>query len=69
MIRDGEHNAETIKNVMSEMIRAEPLAKIDYVSIADTVSLQELEIVRSQALISLAVKIGKTRLIDNITLC
>jgi pantoate--beta-alanine ligase len=48
------------------MIHTEPLSKIEYVSIADTVSLQELEDIRSQALVSLAVRIGKTRLIDNI---
>jgi len=68
MAADGEHGAESIKTTMSELIETEPLAKIEYISVADTVSLQELENIRSQALISLAVRIGKTRLIDNIAL-
>jgi pantoate--beta-alanine ligase len=66
IIDEGEHNAESVRNAISEMIHTEPLSKIEYVSIADTVSLQELEDIRSQALVSLAVRIGKTRLIDNI---
>jgi pantoate--beta-alanine ligase len=68
MRQAGEHDTKTIHDVMTALIQAEPLAKIEYVSIADTVSLQELEQIRSQALVSLAVRIGKTRLIDNIVL-
>jgi pantoate--beta-alanine ligase len=68
MIADGEHDAESVKRTMFELIETEPIAKIEYISVADTVSLQELENIRSQALISLAVRIGKTRLIDNIAL-
>jgi pantoate--beta-alanine ligase len=68
MRQAGEHDSETIRRAMMEMIQAEPLAKIDYVSIADTISLQELEQIHSQALVSLAVRFGKTRLIDNIVL-
>jgi len=66
--QEGEHNAEIIRKSMSAIIQSEPLAKIDYVSIADTVSLHELEQIDSKALVSLAVRIGKTRLIDNIVL-
>ena len=68
MRQAGEHDSETIRRAMMEMIQAEPLAKIDYVSIADTISLQELEQIHSQTLVSLAVRFGKTRLIDNIVL-
>ena len=68
MIEGGEHDAEVIKAAMSQLIQAQPVAKIEYISIADTVSLQELEAVRSQALVSMAVRIGKTRLIDNVEL-
>ncbi|MGA3094766.1 MAG: pantoate--beta-alanine ligase [Dehalococcoidales bacterium] len=57
-----------MRGAMTALIQAEALAKIEYVSIADTVSLQELEQIRSQALVSLAVRAGKTRLIDNIVL-
>ncbi len=53
---------------MTELIQKELLAAIDYVSIADPETLGELEEVSPPALVSLAVKIGKTRLIDNVVL-
>jgi pantoate--beta-alanine ligase len=64
----GEKDAEKIRWQMTECIRKEPLARIDYVSIADTERLEELDLLERPALASLAVKIGKTRLIDNILL-
>ena len=68
MRQAGECDTETIREAMTAVLQAEPLAKIEYVSIADTVSLKELEQIRSKALVSLAVRVGKTRLIDNIVL-
>ena len=62
----GEKDAESIRKQMRELIQKEPLASIDYVSIADPYTLEEMEEVRAPALVSLAVKIGKTRLIDNV---
>ena len=54
---------------MSEVIAAEPLARPDYASIADPDSLSELDTVDARgALASLAVRIGTTRLIDNLLL-
>jgi pantoate--beta-alanine ligase len=53
---------------MTSLIKKEPLARIDYVSIADAETLEELNSVNRPALASLAVKVGKTRLIDNIPL-
>jgi pantoate--beta-alanine ligase len=50
------------------LIEAEPLARIDYVSIADPDTLQELDRVQGRTLVSMAVRIGKTRLIDNTVL-
>ena len=64
----GERNAERLRQEMTSLIESEPLAKIDYVSVADTDSLEELGEVDRSALVSLAVRIGKTRLIDNIIL-
>ncbi|MFC1903406.1 pantoate--beta-alanine ligase [Chloroflexota bacterium] len=61
-----EKDAEKIRQQMTALIRKELLAKIDYVSIADPETLEELDTVRAGALVSLAVKIGKTRLIDNV---
>jgi len=64
----GEKDAETIRQEMTSVISKEPLAKIEYVSIADAQTLEELPKIDRPALASLAVKIGKTRLIDNMLL-
>jgi pantoate--beta-alanine ligase len=64
----GERNAEKIRREMTELIEKEPLANIDYISIADAKTLQEIDTVSSPALVSMAVRFGKTRLIDNIVL-
>jgi len=64
----GERDAERLREAMREVIRAEPLARIDYVSVAHPETPRELEQVEGPALLSLAVYIGTTRLIDNIML-
>jgi pantoate--beta-alanine ligase len=64
----GERDANTIRRKMTEMIEQEPLAEIDYISVADAETLKELDKIEDKALVSTAVKIGKTRLIDNIAL-
>ncbi len=64
----GEKDAERIRQEMRALIKKQPLADIDYVSIADTETLDELDTVSPPALVSLAVRIGKTRLIDNVLL-
>jgi len=64
----GERNAQIIRQQMIDLIQSEPLATIDYVSIADAETLDELDTVTPPALVSLAVKIGKARLIDNAVL-
>jgi len=64
----GERDAENIKQTMRRLIQKQPLAAIDYVSIADAETLDELDTVKPPALVSLAVKIGSTRLIDNMVL-
>jgi len=65
---EGEKNAERLRQEMKAFIQKEPLADIDYVSIANAETLDELDKVTSSALVSLAVRIGKTRLIDNVVL-
>jgi pantoate--beta-alanine ligase len=65
----GEKNAGTIRLEMTEIIEKEPQADISYISIADPETLKEmLHRIKAPALVSLAVKFGKTRLIDNIVL-
>ncbi len=66
--RDGEKDAEKIRRQMASLIQTEPLAQIDYVSIADSETLEELSLLDRPALACLAVRIGKTRLIDNLPL-
>ena len=53
---------------MVEAIEAEPLARLDYVSITDARTLDEIHMIDRKALVSLAVRIGRTRLIDNAVL-
>jgi len=64
----GEKDAEHIRQQMKAFIQKQPLTDIDYVSIADTETLNELDTVKPPALVSLAVRIGRTRLIDNVVL-
>ena len=64
----GEKDAERIRQEMTTLIEKQPLANIDYVSIANTETLEELDTVNPPALVSLAVRFGKTRLLDNVVL-
>ncbi|GAH50298.1 unnamed protein product, partial [marine sediment metagenome] len=63
---EGEKDAQTIRQEMTALIQKQPLADIDYISIADAETLDELDTVKPPALVSLAVRIGRTRLIDNV---
>ncbi len=65
---EGERDAEKIRRKMTELIKKQPLATIDYVSIADNETLVELNEVKPPALVSLVVKIGKPRLLDCVIL-
>ena len=65
---DAVRDATTIRDAMGKLIVAEPRAEIDYVSIADMETLDEVETIERPALASLAVRIGGTRLIDNTVL-
>jgi pantoate--beta-alanine ligase len=64
----GQRDAAEIRASMQSLIVAEPLAALDYVSVADADSLDELKMIDGPALVSLAVRFGATRLIDNTTL-
>ncbi len=61
----GEASAEALRAAMRETLAAEPLAEVEYVSVADGRTLRELERIDRAALLSLAVRFGTTRLIDN----
>ena len=62
----GERRAGELRRVMREVLAAESLARIDYVSVADPATLHELETVAGPSLLSLAAQIGPARLIDNL---
>jgi pantoate--beta-alanine ligase len=64
----GERAAEKLRLLVRTTVATEPLARLQYVSCADYDTLEELETVRGKVLLSLAVYMGKTRLIDNFVL-
>jgi len=66
MIELGEKDSKKILKEMSKKINKYRSIKIDYISIVDPETLEDIEIISGKVLIALAVKIGKTRLIDNI---
>ena len=65
IIIEGEQKADNVKAVLTAFINTFPLAKIDYISIADPSNLVEVELITGRILISLAVFIEDIRLIDN----
>jgi pantoate--beta-alanine ligase len=68
LYESGERDAEKIRGKMKEALAAEPLAQMQYVSCADYDTLAELSEIKGKALLSMAVFLGKTRLIDNFVL-
>jgi len=64
----GERDAEKLRQVLKDVLATEPLAQMQYVSCADYDTLEELDQVTGKTLLSMAVFMGKTRLIDNFVL-
>ena len=63
---NGEKRAEKLRQIIKDVIEAEPCAKLQYVSCADYDTLEELETINCKTLLSMAVYLGTTRLIDNL---
>ena len=61
----GERSAEALRSEMRQVLASEPLAQTEYVSVADASILEELQTLDGPALLSMAVRFGPTRLIDN----
>ncbi|HEV8697055.1 MAG TPA: pantoate--beta-alanine ligase [Candidatus Limnocylindrales bacterium] len=61
----GERSAEALRTTMRRVLAGEPLADVEYVSVADGRTLAELDTIDGPALASMAVRFGSTRLIDN----
>ena len=64
----GERDGERLRQAMRRVLEAEPLARPEYVSAADPYTLEELGLASRGVLLSMAVRIGKARLIDNLLL-
>jgi pantoate--beta-alanine ligase len=68
LIDSGEKDSSQVFKMMEEMLRKEPRVKIDYISLVDGETLREKKEIAGEILIALAVWIGNTRLIDNISI-
>ncbi len=68
LYENGERNGEALRRKMKEVLEAEPLAQAQYVSCADYDTLEELDGIKGKTLLSMAVFLGRTRLIDNFVL-
>lgn len=67
--KSGERDAETVRSHVLKLLSQQPLLDVDYVSVADSETLEELtETIQDSALLSLAVQIGQAGLIDNVKL-
>jgi len=66
LILEGLRDSEELSRKLLVMISQEPLAKLDYLEILESDSLRPISKITGVVLIALAVKIGKTRLIDNL---
>ena len=65
LIEDGEKDAKAVIAAITDEINKEPLSEIDYVKIVDALTMQQVEAIDRPILCAIAVRIGKTRLIDN----
>ncbi len=68
LVATGEKHPGKIKNSVRELILNHPFTEIDYITICDPEKLTDIERVDGPSLLALAVRVGKTRLIDNIIL-
>ena len=64
-VAEGESSVEKIRSGMRTLIEREGQAQVDYISVCDPKHFVELKEIRGQAVVALAVKVGKARLIDN----
>jgi pantoate--beta-alanine ligase len=68
LFNEGERDSKKIINKIKRIINSQPDAKIDYAAIVDAKDIREIKKISGEALAAVAVKVGKTRLIDNIVL-
>lgn len=68
LVAKGERDAARLREELARVIQTAPDARIDYVAVVNAHTLEEVETLRGQVLVALAVWIGTTRLIDNVLL-
>ena len=66
-IEDGERISSNIISTVKDIIESEKLARIDYIEVVDSFSMESVDKIEKSVLVAIAVFIGKTRLIDNFT--
>ena len=66
LIRAGERRADEVRRRLREVLNTEPLARVEYAEVVDAESFQPVEILQDRLVLPLAVRVGGTRLIDNI---
>lgn len=66
-LNNGERNAKKLSKLINDTLISEPIAKVDYIEIVDSLTLKAVDKIEASVLIAIAVYIGKTRLIDNFT--
>ena len=66
-IQAGERDSAVIIKLIEEIINSEKLARVDYIEVVDSLSMEKVERIEKAVLVAIAVFIGKTRLIDNFT--
>lgn len=64
-VENGERSARAVIDIISESLKTEPMARVDYVEVVDLDNVQRVEKIEGETLVAIAVYIGKTRLIDN----
>jgi pantoate--beta-alanine ligase len=68
MVAKRETRSATVKKAIEELVRSYPYTRIDYVHLCDPVTLDDVDALTGETLLALAVRVGKTRLIDNCVL-
>jgi len=65
-IEGGERSADAIRQLLAETLAGEPRARVDYAEVVDAATFQPVTVIAGSLILPLAVKIGQTRLIDNL---
>ena len=65
LLNAGERDAKTIIKAVKDFINGHPLTEIDYINLCDPITLEDIDPLGDESLLALAVRVGKTRLIDN----